>query len=141
VSDRIVVGIDGSSASGKALAWALDEARARGSRVTIVHAWRPAVLGAIDFAAPVLTREALEATAKRTVDDALARSDVHGLPAAVETAIVDGGAAPAILRAASDASLIVVGSRGHGGFAGLRLGSVSQHVIHHAAVPVVVVPA
>ena len=139
--DRIVVGIDGSAPSRKALAWALDEARARRARLTVVHAWRPALLGAIDFAAPVLTSEALEATAKQTVDDALAESDVDGLAARVDISIVDGGAAPAILRAAADASLIVVGSRGSGGFAGLRLGSVSQHVIHHAACPVVVVPA
>ena len=100
--DRIVVGIDGSAPSRNASAWALDEARARRARLTIVHAWRPALLGAIDYAAPVLTSEALEATAKRTVDDALAESDVDGLAARVDISIVDGGAAPAILRAAAD---------------------------------------
>jgi nucleotide-binding universal stress UspA family protein len=140
VSNRIVVGIDGSKSSHNALAWALDEARARQVPVTVVHAWIPAMFGAIEFAAPVLSIEALAATAKRTVDEALAVSNVEGLAGPVDTAIVEGGAARAILHAAEDASLIVVGSHGRGAVAGLVLGSVSQQVIHHAACPVVVVP-
>ncbi len=139
-SDKIVVGIDGSATSLQALAWALDEGRARRATVTVVHAWRPAVLGAFEYAAPVLGVETLEAAAKQTVDDALAASRVDGLPVPVNTEIVDGGAAGAILDAAADASLVVVGSRGRGGFSGLLMGSVSQHVIHHATCPVIVVP-
>jgi nucleotide-binding universal stress UspA family protein len=53
----------------------------------------------------------------------------------------EGNAAEVLLRIAKDADLLVVGSRGHGGFSGLRLGSVSSHCIHHAVCPIVVVPA
>jgi nucleotide-binding universal stress UspA family protein len=140
VTKRIVVGVDGSKSSHKALSWALDEARARHAQLTVVHAWIPAMFGAIEFAAPVLGIETFEATAKRTVDEALAESDVDGLAGSVDTAIVEGGAARAILHAAEDASLIVVGSHGRGAVAGMLLGSVSQQVIHHAGCPVVVVP-
>ena len=139
-SNRIVVGIDGSKSSHKALAWALDEARARQAQVTVVHAWIPAMFGAIEFAAPVLGIATFDATAKLTVEEALGESNVDGLTGPVDTAIVEGGAAQAILHAAEDASLIVVGSHGRGAVAGMLLGSVSQQVIHHAACPVVIVP-
>ena len=59
----------------------------------------------------------------------------------VEAKLVEGGSSGAILEEARDADLVVVGSRGHGGFAGLLLGSVSGQVVHHATCPVVVVPA
>lgn len=140
VANRIVVGVDGSKSSHKALAWALDEARARNAQVTVVHAWTPAMFGAIEFASPVLGIETFDATAKRMVDEALAECHVEALAGSVDTAIVEGGGARAILHAAEDASLIVVGSHGRGAVAGLVLGSVSQQVIHHAACPVVIVP-
>ena len=98
-SERIVVGIDGSKTSMRALAWALDEGRARDAPVTVVHAWRPALLGALDYASPVLDRQTLEATAKTTVDDAISQSRTDGLPSPVGTVVVDGGAANAILDA------------------------------------------
>jgi len=140
VSNKIVVGIDGSKSSQKALAWAVEEALARRAQLTVVHAWWPAMFGAIEFAAPILGIETFDATAKRTVDEALAECDVDGLAGPVATEIVEGGAARAILAGAADASLIVVGSHGRGAVAGMVLGSVSQQVIHHAACPVVVVP-
>lgn len=136
---RIIVGIDGSADAQRALRWALDAARAHSLPVTVLHAWRRAVLGAFDFAAPVLTRTALEATARRTVEEALAAAEVSGVT--VDTAIVESGAAKALLASARDASLVVVASRGLGGFAGLLLGSVTQKVLNHAACSVVVVPS
>jgi nucleotide-binding universal stress UspA family protein len=137
---RIVVAVDGSSTSLRALRWALDAARARKAPLTVVHAWRPIMLAAIDYSAPIVDIDAFATAGQKVVDDALAEVDLSGLPAPIERLVVEGAPARSILDAATDASLIVVGSRGRGGFAGLLLGSVSQHVITHAACPVVVVP-
>ncbi len=136
----IVVAVDGSSTSMRALQWALDAARARKAPVTVVHAWRPIMLATLDYSVPIVDVEAFATAGQQVVDDALAAVDLGGLPAPVERLVVEGAPARSILEAAADASLIVVGSRGRGGFAGLLLGSVSQHVITHAACPVVVVP-
>lgn len=138
-SNHIVVGIDGSAGSRRALDWALDEARARHATVTVVHAWQPAFTGGLEFVAPI-DDETLGLRAKDTVEAALAAANTAGLPRPVETKIVTGSPASAILDAATDASLAVVGTRGLGGFSALLLGSVSQHVLHHATGPVVVVP-
>lgn len=137
---RIVAGIDGSADSARALDWALDEARYRDARVTVVHAWRPATFGALDFAAPVLDYQSLENTAKATAERVLAAANTDGLSAPVQTVVDSRPAADALLAAAGDAALIVVGSRGRGGFASLLLGSVSSRVVHHADCPVVVIP-
>jgi nucleotide-binding universal stress UspA family protein len=72
-------------------------------------------------------------------ESALAGADMSGLVAAVEPLVVSGDAATG-LDATHDANLLVIGSRGHGGFAGLLLGSASHHVVHRATCPVVVVP-
>ena len=71
----------------------------------------------------------------------LAAADVSGLVQPVEARAVSDAPAPAILEAGADASLIVIGSRGRGGFRGLLLGSVGQHVLNHATCPVVLIPA
>jgi nucleotide-binding universal stress UspA family protein len=139
-ANHIVVGIDGSTGARRALDWALDEARRRHATVTVVHAWQSAVTGAMEFAAPVIDDETLRTAAEKAVADALAAANTDGLPRPVETIISKAAAAPAILDAAADASLVVIGTRGLGGFYGLLIGSVSQHVLHHAECPVVVVP-
>ncbi len=138
---EIVVGIDGSPAAQQALAWAADEARLRGSALRIVMAW--------DYPAYAYTglvnappEEALEAAAQAAFDEAVAEAtsavDLSGLT--VNTQLMHGTAASALLDASESAELLVVGTRGRGGFAGMLLGSVSRAVSSHASCPVVVVP-
>jgi nucleotide-binding universal stress UspA family protein len=74
------------------------------------------------------------------VADVLSAVDTTGLAQGIESHVVAGAPARALLDMATDADLVVVGSRGLGGFAGLLLGSVSQQVAHHASCPVVIVP-
>jgi nucleotide-binding universal stress UspA family protein len=135
----IVVGVDGSEQSKAALRWALDEARLRGASIRVVHAWwaYPALLPG----APIIATEweELREGADEFVESFVA--EVLGEPADVEiTAVaVHGTAAPALVEASQAADLLVVGSRGLGGFTGLLLGSVSQQCAHHAPCPLVIV--
>jgi nucleotide-binding universal stress UspA family protein len=137
VTERIVVGIDGSPTAQRALRWAIDLARPAHATVDVVHAWQPAVLGG-PFAPIVIEADAVGAAARRTLDEAIASVNTAGLE--VGRVLSCGGAAGAILDVAHGADLVVVGSRGCGGFAGMLLGSVSHQVAHHAPCPVVVVP-
>jgi nucleotide-binding universal stress UspA family protein len=142
----IVVGVDGSDASRAALAWALAEARLRGSAVRAVHAWQIPAMGSgeapwamippgsyVDVAADDIEKAAHEAL-DREIDDA------NAVGVTVERYVEEGPPADVIVEASKDAELIVVGTRGRGAIATLVLGSTSQHVIHHAERPVVVVP-
>jgi nucleotide-binding universal stress UspA family protein len=140
---RIVVGIDGSQGARRALEWAVAEAKLRDAHVVVIHAWlEPAAVavGSVVTAGGV-EPEVFEDAAWRIVTDLLAEVDTTGLPQGIETHVVAGGPARALLDAAKDADLIVVGSRGLGGFSGLLLGSVSQQVAHHATSPVVIIPS
>jgi nucleotide-binding universal stress UspA family protein len=147
----IVVGVDGSPAALAALRFALAEARLRGARLVALYAWvlplaeapGPFLLGwpdevgpTVDQLGPALGRAAEErlAAALREVAD-----EAEGVE--VERRAVEGPAATMLLEAAAGADLLVVGSRGHGGFRGLLLGSVSQQCAQHARCPVVIVPA
>jgi nucleotide-binding universal stress UspA family protein len=137
--ERIVVGIDGSQSSREALAWAVDEARARGARVEAVHAWH---VPAVAFYAPgaiALDGDTFENEAKRVLDQVVDSTYAEGLAEPIERIVVCGSPARALLDAAKGADLLVVGSRGRGGFSGLVLGSVSQQCVHHAPCPVLVV--
>jgi nucleotide-binding universal stress UspA family protein len=137
----IVVGIDGSEESTAALRFALEEAALRGSEIRAVAAWDiPAgaygygdglVLSPPDF-------DELARDAQGRAQAALASVDI---PAGVDVKLVarEGHAADVLVQEAEGAELLVVGSRGLGGFKGLLLGSVSHHCVHHAACPVVVV--
>ncbi|MFR9802357.1 universal stress protein [Pseudonocardia sp. RS010] len=134
---EIVVGVDGSPSSRHALQWAVRQAALTGARVRAVIAWSiPVSYGPMPIPQvwvdwPAIAAETLELA----VRDALPAEQA----AEVTTEVVEGGAAPVLLDAAKDAGLLVVGSRGHGGFAGLLLGSTAQHVTTHARCPVVVV--
>lgn len=135
---RIVVGYDSSPGAHAALRWAAEEARLRGASLDVVHAWTYYVVGATGLM-PVDPTD-LEAAAGTVLDEALAElGTVRGVE--VNRRLTEGPAAQALLHAAEGADLLVVGSRGRGGFAGLLLGSVSQQVSHHARCPVVIVPA
>ena len=139
----IVIGVDGSPASKQALDWALAEARLRGSGVRVVQVWSlPIGFYGDAFAPFALGGETIEVYAKNAqdrLDDVLGAADTHGVE--VERSVVQGPAAETLIEAADGAELLVVGSRGHGGFSGLLLGSVSQQCAHHAPCPVVIVRA
>jgi nucleotide-binding universal stress UspA family protein len=141
----IVVGIDGSDHSRRALDWAIGEAAVRQVPLTVltvaqivVQAWAgPAFAYAT---AQDMTREALEMAQKQT-HDALEQAVLGSQRPSVTVKAVSGLPAEALLAAAADADLLVVGSRGAGGFKRLLMGSVAAQVTHHAQCPVVVIPA
>ena len=137
---RIVVAIDGSEAARKALAWALDEGRLRQAVVEVVHAWDVPYVGMGSTIAGVLEPDAFEEAGKELLDRAVDAAETSDLPEPPVRRLVRGLPASAVLEAAAGADLVVVGSRGRGGFTGLLLGSVSQQVAHHAPCPVVIVP-
>lgn len=145
--DRIVVGIDGSAHADRALAFALSEAIVHGASVTVVFGYvHPQSLAFGAHPGPSswtwLDKGHLRAAVQRELDQAIARADP---PSDVEVTSmpVEAPPAEALLRTAIDldADLLVVGSRGRGGFRGLLLGSTGQHVVSHSPCPVVVVPA
>jgi nucleotide-binding universal stress UspA family protein len=131
----VVVGVDGSPGSQHALDFALAEARLRGARVQAVMAWQmPAMVD------PQVTLEDFdpEGWSRAGLDKALAAASSRGVP--IEGRLVQGHPAGILIAAAANADLLVVGSRGHGGFVGALLGSVSHRCVAHATCPVVVVP-
>ena len=138
---RIVVGIDGSDTAGSALEWALEEGRLHHATVDVVHAWEVPYGAGQRFVAVAFDSAPLEDAARRTLDAAVESADTSGLPAPVTRTLAVGSAAASILQAAENADLVVIGSRGLGGFKGLVLGSVSYHVVHQATCPVVVLPS
>jgi len=130
----IVVGVEGSEPSLAALRWAVDEARLRHGHVRVITAWHyPPVPSSVEDSG---SNDSFHA-AERVQDDALKAVEAEGVD--VTGMLVRDSAATALLEAAKDADLLVVGSRGHGGFAGLLLGSTSSQVAHHASCPVLVV--
>jgi len=140
--EKIVVGVDGSEGARLAIRQAAKEAALRGARLRVVCAWDvPPAVYAGGFAPGIdeATLQGFRETAETVVRDALAEIErlQPGLPC--EGAAVEGRAPEVLLDEAADATLVVVGNRGHGGFASLLLGSVSQQVAHHAKCPVLVV--
>jgi nucleotide-binding universal stress UspA family protein len=137
-SGRIVVGVDGSPYSEEALRWAIGQARMTGQPVDAVISWSIPVDYSIGAAGPLMTFD-WEDVAASALKETVAK--VAGPPDAdrISQRVVMGHPARVLLDAAEDAALLVVGSRGRGGFTGMLLGSVSQHVIARAACPVVVV--
>ena len=135
----IVVGVDGSAGARAAAAFALREARLRQARLRLVAAWHlPVAVFPGGFTPAVQGQDELEALARAALDEcvvALGDTEVE-----IETKIRAGRPAEVLIQeSADDAELLVVGSRGLGGFRGLLLGSVGQQCAHHAHCPVVVV--
>jgi nucleotide-binding universal stress UspA family protein len=147
---KIVVGTDGSPSAQRAVRWALGEARLRKAPLHIVHAWMVPLVDALPepwlIATPVghtddELHDRLAAGARGFLEAAVAEAKAAEPGLDVIGELTEMRPAAALLAAARDADLLVVGSRGHGGFAGLLLGSVSSQCVHHAPCPVVVVPA
>jgi nucleotide-binding universal stress UspA family protein len=141
--ERIVVGVDQSKGATVALRWALKLAEEVGAEVEVVHAWEVSY-GWIEGYPPDVERWVVEAKAaasdlvERSVSEAT--GDGGATPGRIVRTVVEGQAAKVLVDRAKDADLLVVGSRGRGGFTGLLLGSVSEQAVHHSTVPVVVVP-
>jgi nucleotide-binding universal stress UspA family protein len=138
----IVVGVDGSVSSLAALRWALAEARLRQATVEAVHVWHyPALaMAGMESGAVIAAHDDFAAAARSQLDDA-----VDGVladetdPPAVNRVVLEGAAAETLVGHSESAELLVVGHRGRGGFAELRLGSVAHQCTSHAACPVLVV--
>jgi nucleotide-binding universal stress UspA family protein len=164
---RIVVGVDASPNARRALVWAAAEARLRQAVLQVVHAYHSrnlaapiyfgsqhtydASVGAAGLPEPELTtsvrsREAFEAAVRGQADELIEAllGELGETLSGVEvrqTVVEDRHPAEALVQLSVDADLLVVGSRGHGGFSELLLGSVSHAAVLHAVCPVVVVPA
>jgi nucleotide-binding universal stress UspA family protein len=135
---RVVVGIDGSTGSDKALLWAAAQAQRTGAILEVVGAWSiPAAAGYT----PGVVFEEFEKAVEDVSDQAVTRATELYPDLEVQQRIVESPAAPALVEASEGAELLVVGSRGRGGFRELLLGSVSQYCAHHADCPVVIVPS
>jgi len=134
---RIVVGVDGSEGSEKALRWAARQAELTGAKLEAVTGWEyPAFYGW----APAMPEDYdYEDLAGRAQAKAIDEVFGSGRPATLETRVVARHPALALVEASEGADLLVVGSRGYGGFADALLGSVSTYCVHHAHCPVVVI--
>lgn len=138
----IVVGVDHSPGAKAALVFANDEARLREATIRAVHAWQYAYIGytGLEGRVPPIGEDldelhtAAVAALEASVREALPETDVP-----IELDAIQGAPAGVLVEASRDADLLVVGSRGHGGFVGLLLGSVGQQCAHHAECPVVIV--
>lgn len=136
----IVVGVDSSEESARALEWAVAEAERWQKPLTVVNAYY------VQYSADVVGPQAAQSMsapmhehAERVVQQRVAalgrQPDIE-----MKTAAIEGAPGRVLVEMSADADLVVVGSRGHGGFLAVRLGSVSNQVAHHAVCPVVVVP-
>lgn len=160
---HIIVGVDGSEEAARALRWAVAEARLRGAQLRVLHVYslfhlsdsmRAGIMsgdmlagghipaGVVDAEALQAQEEVLAQQARQLIDEVLERTgaDLEGL-AVEREAIPAEHPAGVLVERSREAELLVVGSRGRGGFTGLLLGSVSQQCTQHAACPVVVIPS
>jgi nucleotide-binding universal stress UspA family protein len=134
---RIVVGVDGSEPSKAALRWAVPIAEASGARIEAVIAWDyPST-----FPGPVYVDWRPDIDAEKMVQDTLDEVFGSQRPPELKAVVRRGPARNVLLDASAGAEMLVVGSRGHGGFVGLLLGSVSAACAEHAHCPVVIVHA
>ena len=137
---RIVVGVDGSLSSRAALRWAVKQARFTGGTVDAVIAWQIPVMLQNYGWAPIYREEAgdFAEDARKRIDAVISEEIEPADSRLVRSQVLHGHPAQVLLDAADNADLLVVGSRGHGSFAEALLGSVSQHCVHHAHCPVLI---
>jgi nucleotide-binding universal stress UspA family protein len=138
----IVVGVDGSPASMNALRWAVERARP-GATIRAVHVWGLPTMAALPgpLGTTSLPLDALEENARTLLDAAIGAVVPDPAAASIEPVLREGPGAATLLEEAEGADLLVVGTRGVGGFRGLLVGSVADQVVKHATCPVVIVPA
>lgn len=136
----VVVGVDGSSTSKAAIPFAFQAAASRGVAVVAVHVWMDVPIATASEIVLTETWEAIRAEQAGVLSGQLAGCRTKFPDVPVEQVVARDRPAPALLECGEGAQLIVVGSRGRGGFGGLLLGSTSQVLIHRAACPVAVVP-
>jgi nucleotide-binding universal stress UspA family protein len=134
---HVVVGVDGSDAAQRAFLWAVEYVHKAGGTVHAVVVWHHDPVPVGPGVLPPPSYDA-EQAARTLLDDAVAALPEQ--PAYLRESLVQGAAAHVLIEQSRHADLLVVGSRGRGGFTGLLLGSVSMQCVHHAACPVVVVP-
>jgi len=141
VSPRIVAGVDGSESSAGALRWAIRQAGLTGATVDAVIAWHYPNLASSGMAIGAMepTYGFFRENAEKIVADAVSSTVDPAGDVPVRARVAQGHAAQVLLDASAGASLLVVGSRGHGGFTEALLGSVSQQCVHYAHCPVVVI--
>jgi nucleotide-binding universal stress UspA family protein len=140
-ASRIVVGVDGSACSERALQWAIQQARLTGGSVDAVLAWEyPTSYGGYGWV-PYGFAEGTDfgEVAERTLADSIHQATGPDDGVKVRPKVVRGNPSQALLDEAQGADMLVVGTRGHGGFSAALLGSVAQNCVYHAGCPVVVV--
>lgn len=130
---HVVVGVDGSARSAAALGFAFEEAALRGAALRALYVWQPGLRGMFDD-------HATQQEHRRLLSATVAGRDAAYPQVEVRQELVGGHPVKALTEASAHALALVVGTRGHGGFAGMLLGSVSQGVLRYARCPVVVVP-
>ncbi len=133
----IVVGVDGSDPSKRALRWAADQAKLTGATLTVVTTWEyPPTLG---WAPPYPSDFDPNEDARKAQDETVAEVLGADRSLVTKSEVTEGHPAFVLTQASRGAKLLVVGSRGHGAFTGMLLGSVSEYCASHASCPVVVV--
>jgi nucleotide-binding universal stress UspA family protein len=137
---RIVVGVDGSPVSRAALRWAVDQARLTGATVDAVIAWQiPESMSRQEWAPLLVDEPRLGVLAETELTEAISEVAGQEPDVTINPVVVRGWPAEVLLTAAEGADLLVVGSRGRGGFTSALLGSVSQNCVHHATCPVLII--
>ena len=143
MSGRVIVGVDGSETARKAVRWAAREAKLRGMKLELVSAWEIPIYSYVyGYGFPAISEEMMKSlteSAEGHLAEALDEARAEAREVQIETIAVEGQPAKALVEVAKGADLLVVGSRGLGGFRELLLGSVSQQCAHHATCPVVIV--
>lgn len=136
---RVVVGVDGSPASLEAVQWAVRYAHLTGALVEAVTSWSMPNMYGSDFATGYGSLELNWPDLSAEIQETALTTALPEGSTTIKRTVVCDHPAMALVNASTGADLLVVGSRGHGGFAGMLLGSVSAYVVAHALCPVVVI--
>jgi nucleotide-binding universal stress UspA family protein len=133
----IVVGVDGSGQARQALGWAARQAELTGARLLAVTAWEmpAALIGPVVFPETYNPAADAEHLARQEIEAVLGMTP----PVPVDLIVAEGHPAPVLIEAAKGADLLVVGNRGYGGFTGMLIGSVSEHLASHSPCPLVII--